>query len=451
MSSANNIAIRVSNLSKLYKIYPKPADMFWELVKGTPRYKPFWALQNISFEVMQGQVMGIIGRNGAGKSTLLKIITGTLDKTAGEVVVNGRVSSILELGTGFNGEYTGRENIYLGGLMVGMSREEVKRKMDWIIEFSELQDFIDQPFKTYSTGMQARLTFSTAVCIDPDILIVDEALAVGDVKFQSKCFALMESFRKSGKTILLVSHALDSIKLFCDNAILLEHGEILKRGQAKEVADFYHKRLFSPEEKAKLQPISSVETARPSDSNIQADQTRPGVEEKTPFEDTLLKQQVIEKLRLNDIGASDWGSKKAEFLDFGILDEQGNQTTILETGRNYILFNRILFYEDMNDVFIGVIIRTPKGLDVFKLNSNRQKIDISPKHRGDILEVRVKVTAWLAPGDYFLSFGLATLIAEETEILDARFDMLHFNVVGDCLFEANTLVNLLPQWVLISH
>jgi len=244
MSELSEIAIHVANLSKEFKIYSHPSDMFFEMLTGKPRYKPFWALQDVSFDVYRGQVVGLLGRNGAGKSTLLKIISGTLDKTSGEVEMHGRISSILELGTGFSGEYTGRENIYLGGLMVGLSHEEIKEKEDWIIEFSELRDFIDQPFKTYSTGMQARLTFSTAVCVDPDILIVDEALSVGDARFARKSFAKIEDFRNAGQTILLVSHDTNQVASICDHAIILENGRIFDRGDPSRLRGVYYELLF---------------------------------------------------------------------------------------------------------------------------------------------------------------------------------------------------------------
>lgn len=253
----SDTAIRVSNLSKLFKVYNRPADMAWEILTGRPHHKPFWALQDITFDVKRGQVVGLMGRNGAGKSTLLKIITGTLDKTIGELEVNGRISSILELGTGFNMEYTGRENIYLGGLMVGLTHQEIKAKENWIIEFSELEDFMDQPFKTYSSGMQARLTFATAVCVEPDILIVDEALSVGDARFQRKSFSKIEEFRRAGKTILLVSHNSNQVASFCDFALILENGRIYDQGDPSRLRGVYYDLLFGNGEGQSSSDLSS--------------------------------------------------------------------------------------------------------------------------------------------------------------------------------------------------
>jgi len=234
--------------------------MFVELVTGKPRHREFWALRDISFDVARGQVVGVLGRNGAGKSTLLKIITGTLDKTAGNVKVNGRISSILELGTGFNPEYTGRENVYMGGLVIGLTRSEIDKKIDWIIEFSELRDFIDQPFKTYSSGMQARLTFSTAVCVDPDLLIIDEALSVGDARFTRKSFAKIDEFRKVGGTILLVSHNSNQVASFCDYALILENGRVFDRGEPSRLRGVYYDLLFGKGDEHVASALLSEET-----------------------------------------------------------------------------------------------------------------------------------------------------------------------------------------------
>jgi ABC-type polysaccharide/polyol phosphate transport system ATPase subunit len=264
MSSASEIAISLNNLSKEFKIYQHPSDMFLELLSGKPRHRSFWALKDISFDVFRGQAVGLLGRNGAGKSTLLKIISGTLDKTGGTVTTNGRISSILELGTGFNSEYTGRQNIYLGGLMIGLNSKEIQEKEEWIIDFSELRDFIDQPFKTYSSGMQARLTFATAICVDPDILIVDEALSVGDARFAKKSFAKMEDFRKEGRTILLVSHNSNQVASFCDHAIILDHGQIYDSGDPARIRGVYYDLLFGSGKHSNIveQPSAEIRNSR---------------------------------------------------------------------------------------------------------------------------------------------------------------------------------------------
>lgn len=240
-----DVAIHVKDLSRMYKMYSKPSHLLIEALTQKTRHQERWVLKGVSFDIGNGEIVGIIGANGAGKSTLLKIIAGTLEKTSGDVVINGRISAILELGTGFHQQYSGRENIILGGMCLGLSKEEATEKVDWIIEFSELSSVIDHPFHTYSSGMQARLTFATAVSVDPDILIVDEALATGDAYFVNKCLKRIKNICESGATVLFVSHSESLISDLCDRAIWIEDGQMVEIGEARLVADNYYNHVWS--------------------------------------------------------------------------------------------------------------------------------------------------------------------------------------------------------------
>jgi lipopolysaccharide transport system ATP-binding protein len=257
-------AIRVTGLGKAYRLYAQPLDFFREIISGKPRHHEHWAIENVSFEVMRGRVVGIIGPNGAGKSTLLKIIAGLLDATTGRAEIFGRLSAILELGTGFHPDVSGRDNIILGGMCLGMTRAEVEAKVPWIIGFSELTEVIDQPFRTYSSGMQARLTFATAISVDPEVFIVDEALAAGDSSFVNKCMKRVREICESGATVLFVSHSSGLIGELCDEAIWIDKGRVLMHGNAQRVSKAYEQSVWDRQE-----AINLAETKKVSES-IQA-------------------------------------------------------------------------------------------------------------------------------------------------------------------------------------
>lgn len=484
----NDPLIRIQNISKTFKIWNKPADMFMESVTGRVRHTEFQALDEVSFDVMPGQIVGILGRNGAGKSTLLKIISGTLDATSGKVDVNGRISAILELGTGFHHEYTGRENVYLGGMCLGMSRSEVESKFDEIVAFAELEEFIDRPFRTYSTGMQARLTFSVATSLDPDVLIVDEALAVGDAKFALKSFDRIRNFSRQNKAILLVTHNISQVMSFCDHAIVLERGNVVASGDPAKVGNIYHRILF--DEDLDFIPPSKDELVTKENESIQHETIIEQEEEiitahtddvindgltlpdesidfpegnfenrvifnateqaeslpnnsndevSTPQEEQKKIRSVVEELSAeeNDSttktdGAEDevrevrYGDKKAVIKDIFILDKKGQKQTWLNTLESYEFVIEIHAYEDCPDLNMGLLIRTHQGVDVFGADSIQRTVSVETDLKaGEQTKCRIQWRNNLAPGHYFATLSLARVDSHKH---DLRFDAFEFIV-----------------------
>ena len=299
------IAIAVENVCKVYKLYDKPMDRLVEALGFTKekKYREHFALSNVNFHVKKGECIGIIGTNGSGKSTILKIITGVLNPSSGNVTVNGRISALLELGAGFNMEYTGMENIYLNGTMNGFSNEEIEKRIPDILEFADIGDYVNQPVKTYSSGMFVRLAFSVAINIEPEILIVDEALSVGDVFFQAKCYHKFEEFKEQGKTIIFVSHDLSSISKYCDRVILLNQGVKLGEGSAKEMIDDYKRVLVGQYEL----PESKSESSLLNDEEVQAavrnkenntDKDKPKLLE---YGTSVTRELILVKIRATDV------------------------------------------------------------------------------------------------------------------------------------------------------
>lgn len=394
------IAISVENVSKVYKLFKKPADRVIDALHLAPWRKvpQHHALNDVSFEVRQGEMVGIIGTNGSGKSTILKIITGVLHPTKGDVKVNGRISALLELGAGFNREYTGIENIYLNGTMIGFSKEEIDAKLKDILDFADIGDFAYQPVKTYSSGMFVRLAFAVAINIEPEILIVDEALAVGDVFFQAKCYRKFDEFKKLGKTILFVSHDLSSIVKYCDRVVLLNKGTKLGEGKAKEMIDIYKQVLVDQYDEA---------TAAESKGS--------GV---------LLDQGANPDLL-------EYGSKKAEITDCYITDDKGKRTNAIIKGSTFTIHMKAKFLERVQAPIFAFTIKNAKGTEITGTNTMFERAFMESVDKGICKEITFKQKMDLQGGEYLLSLGLTGYEGSDFTVYHRLYDAINITVISD--------------------
>lgn len=402
----NDYAINVDHVSKVYKLYDKPSDRLKESLGLTrkKKSKDHRALDDVSFRINKGETVGIIGTNGSGKSTILKIITGVLNPTDGKVDIDGRISALLELGAGFNMEYTGIENVYLNGTMIGFSKEEIDAKLQDILDFADIGDFVNQPVKTYSSGMFVRLAFAVAINIDPEILIVDEALSVGDVFFQSKCFHKFEEFKELGKTILFVSHDLGSISKYCDRVVLLNKGHVLAEGQPKEIIDIYKKLLVNQLD-SDGNPISTSDNESPN--------------EQIWKESMLINSELIE-----------YGGGEASIIDFGIFDENGLLTSTIEKGKEFTIKLKAKFNTEVDSPILAFTIKTIKGTEVTGTNTMYEGGYIEKKVAGDIVTVEFTQKIDLQGGDYLLSFGCTGYRDGEFTVYHRLYDVCSINVVS---------------------
>jgi ABC-type polysaccharide/polyol phosphate transport system ATPase subunit len=434
--SGSEVAIRARGLRKAYRIYTHAIDPLVEAIRRVSRHTERVALQSVDLELRRGEIVGILGRNGAGKSTLLKIIAGTLERSSGELEVNGRITAILELGTGFHPDYTGRENILMGGLCLGMTKAEIEGKVDSIIEFSELREVIDRPFKTYSTGMQARLTFATAISVEPDILIVDEALSVGDARFQMKCFGWIQRLKQKNATILLVSHDTNTITTFCDRALILEDGRVFAEGEAKPITLIYHNLLFGktkasvaaePEDVPYRQPEDEVSHA----AVVDAVGTQP-----------LVSEVIAAK-------AVRYGSGEARLIDWGLFDEHGRRTSLLNSGSNCRLSMRLRCVSDIPGLSCGFAIKDRKGTVVWGVTNLTSQGTAWQARGGDVLTIACDCTMWLAAGDFFVTLGAAHL--HDGTKIDFVEDAIQFRVVGAEGIFTTSLVNLESEMMIFSE
>jgi lipopolysaccharide transport system ATP-binding protein len=430
----SEIAISVSNVSKCFKRYRHPVDRLKEIFLPHQQLaEKFWALREINLQVYKGQTLGIVGRNGSGKSTLLQIIVGTLTPTAGNVELQGRVSALLELGSGFNPEFTGRQNVFFNGQLLGLKHQEIEQKFDEIVAFADIGDFINQPVKTYSSGMYVRLAFAVATSSEPDILVVDEALSVGDEAFQRKCFSRIHEIQDRGGTILFVSHAASSVTQLCDSAILMDRGEILLEHSPKMIISKYQKMIYADateserlrEEirhlKASFKPqevFQKVEWKKYHRSQANSQQTESKQADYYDYYDAKLKPD-------NPIH---YPSRGAEIRDPYIATPKGERVNHIIARNDYVYTYTVDFQKAASHVRFGMLVKTISGFELAGasfLASSQFIKHIEPETQ---LVLEFKFKCLLAPDVYFLNAGVSGIVEGEFTYLDRCIDVAMFRV-----------------------
>lgn len=430
----NKYAIEVDKVTKIYKLYDKPIDRLKESLNLSHKeyHKDFYALNELSFQVEKGQTVGIIGTNGSGKSTILKIITGVLTPTTGQVKVNGKISALLELGAGFNMDYTGIENIYMNGTMMGYSKKEMDDKLQDILDFAEIGDFVYQPVKTYSSGMFVRLAFALAINVEPEILIVDEALSVGDVFFQSKCYRRMEEIRQSGTTILMVTHDMGSIIKYCDKVVLLNKGNFVAEGSAGHMVDLYKKILAGQMEALDEELAAEKDgTAKNNGiSDLEMTDFAAGIsgneDKKQPEPAGLMKN----KITIN-ANRTEYGDGRAEIYDLGLFDERGNLTNLLIKGEMFTIRECIRFHADIEAPIFTYTIKDKKGTDLTGTNTMFEGTDIQPVKNGDEYQVEFTQKMTLQGGEYLLSMSCTGFEHGEHVVYHRLYDVANLTVISN--------------------
>ena len=407
---SSEISIRAVNLSKEYRIYSKPQKRLLELLYRGKRqfHKRFKAVQPISFEIKKGSTVGIVGRNGSGKSTLLQMMAGTLTPTTGSVNVKGRIAALLELGSGFNPEFTGRENVYLYGSIMQMTHAEMNERIEEILFFADIGSFIDQPIKTYSSGMHVRLAFSAAIHVNPDVLLIDEALAVGDAAFQLKCFERLNTFKQSGKTIVFVSHDVNAVTQFCDRVFVLSAGEMVFEGKPLEALNVYKALLFSGQRDNKAFNLNSGER-----------------HESAPV--------VLNRAEHR------FGTGDAEIVELNLLNGDGEPHQVFLTNEEATIIIKTRAVTLIKEPVYGIIIKNKQGLQVYIKNTLHERLSCPSLSPGAVQEVRFRQSLHLAANDYFISVGISEVRDGDMVQLDRRNDVLPFKVIGS---EGIGIVNL---------
>lgn len=449
----DEIAISLKNVSKCYKRYRHPADRLKEIVlPGKSRADEFWALRDINLEVPKGQSLGIVGRNGSGKSTLLQIIVGTLAPTAGQVQTNGRISALLELGSGFNPEFTGRQNVFFNGQLLGLSQREIEERFDEIAAFADIGDFIDQPVKTYSSGMFVRLAFAVATSVEPDILVVDEALAVGDAAFQRKCFVRLQTIQDRGGTVLFVSHAAASVLELCNAAILLDRGELLVSDKPKFVLDKYHKLIYAPADKEQLIRDEIRAAANVSQESKSSLKENASLSEKNRMS-IVSRQTAIEDKGLDEFydpelvpaNTISYVPRGARILNPHIATLDGKIVNHLVGRGNYIYTYTVSFFKPASKVRFGMLIKTLSGFELGGASFTAATQQIDRVEPDTTLVVKFKFKCLLNPGVYFLNAGVSGIVDEQFTYLARCIDVAMFRVQPQLQAHASGIVDLLIE------
>ncbi len=432
----SEIAVSLKNVSKCFKRYDHPSDRLKDLLfRKQSRAEDFWALKEINLEISRGETWGLVGRNGSGKSTLLQILVGTLTPTTGSVNVKGRISALLELGSGFNPEFTGRQNVFFNGKILGLSRQEIEEKFNRIAEFADIGDFIDQPVKTYSSGMFVRLAFAVAINVEPDILVVDEALAVGDEVFQRKCFSRIEAIQKSGGTVLFVSHSASSIIELCDRAVLMDHGEILLQGTPKQIVSKYHKLIYAPEDK--------LATIRKEIKELDPDQ------ENQKEAEAMLKTVSVSEdhydPNLVPKSTLSYVPRGAEIRSPHLKNQAGKRVNLITRNQQYIYSYQVHFTEAAYHVRFGMLIKTMSGVELGGGASHTLDNAIEVITPKTIMQVEFTFHCYLLPGVYFLNAGVVGSLDGQESYLHRCIDAAMFRVQAETDLLATTIVDFQIQ------
>lgn len=436
----SDVAIEVRDLSKIFPIYEKPYHRLFQMIMPDTKrqwYREFLALRNVNFNVYRGETVGVVGRNGSGKSTLLQMICGTLSPSHGSVSVNGRIAALLELGAGFNPEFTGRENVILNATVLGLARAEIDRRFDDIAAFADIGEFIDQPVKNYSSGMYVRLAFAVAINVNPDILIVDEALSVGDEAFQRKCFARIDAIRDNGATVLFVSHSAGTVIELCDRVILLDKGEKLMDGAPKHVISRYHKLVYAPESKAsaiRQQMLSEVDVDGSAIANAVAED--PEASAKSDDEDEYFDSYLLPQSTVRYV------SRGATISDPALTTLSGRRVNVLHAGREYIYSYHVSFERSLHRVRFGMLIKAISGFEIGGAISAvpDEAIEMVEVHQK--MRVQFQFRCLVAPGVYFLNAGVVADLGDGDEFVDRHIDAAMFRVMPDQSRLATALIDL---------